>query len=138
MIPVLASLLLCAATTPRATAWPQRHTGNAIAVDPLGLGTWVVREELDSVQWVPVAGEQERVEVCNWPQQLVVDASGRVFVSCRGDGTVRVIDTGKPPRTIHVGGEPMPLALDASEKTLFVGLVDEPTVVEIDVATLEP
>src|SRR5688500_4129152 len=68
---------------------PGERRGAALAVDPLGRGTWVVDEEKDEVALVPVNGKEiQRVSAGAWPQQVVVESTGRAFVSARHAGEV--------------------------------------------------
>jgi cytochrome c peroxidase len=110
--------------------------GNAVAVDPLGRGTWVVDEDEDAVWLVPVSGEPQRFPVAKWPQRLVVDSQGRVFVSCREGGSVDMVDEALHVHSLPVGAEPLPLALDESAHTLYVGLFTEHALAAVDTQSL--
>jgi len=107
-------------------------TGGTVAEDPLGRGTWVVDEERDSVMLVGASGPPSVVAVGAWPEQLVVDPFGRVFVSCRGAGRVDVIDLELKVRSFAAGPEPRGLALDPAARTLYVGLVTASELVSLD------
>lgn len=108
------------------------RVGSTVAIDPLGRGTWVIDEERDSVVLVRASGQLSPVAVGAWPEQLVVDPSGRVFVSCRSAGRVDVIDSELKVRPMAVGAEPRGLALDDTARTLYVGLVTASELVAID------
>ncbi len=108
------------------------RVGGTVAVDPLGRGTWVIDEERDSVMLVDAAGQARSVSVGAWPEQLVVDPSGRVFVSCRGAGRVDLIDSELKVRSFEVGPEPRGLALDDDARRLYVGLVTARELVSLD------
>src|SRR5437763_267820 len=66
--------------------------GAPSAEDTLGRGTWLIDDENDEVLLVTPFGSSRRFRVGRWPQQLVVESSGRVFVSCRQEGRVDIID----------------------------------------------
>jgi mono/diheme cytochrome c family protein len=59
-----------------------------------------------------------------------------VFVSCRGSGTIQVIEPDLATRAIDVGAEPRALALDEAGRRLYVGLVTERALAAIDTDTL--
>ena len=109
--------------------------GGALAVDPLGRGTWVVDEDTDAVLLVPRVGTAKRFEVGRWPQQLVVDAKGRVFVSCRQDGWIARIDAHGIVR-LTLGGEPTPLYLDEAAGTVYVGTAFGQQLIAVDTEQL--
>src|SRR6185369_12684030 len=101
-LPMLAILFLvsvaarpiCREERPGACATPsERHTavGARGATDTLGRGAWLIDEENDEVLLAGPLGVLRRVKVGAWPEQLVVESSGRVFVACRQAGRVDVI-----------------------------------------------
>lgn len=104
--------------------------------DPLGRGTWVIDEENDEVALVLPTGTSRRFQVGRWPQQLVATSAGRVFVSCRQDGRVDVIEPDFAQAQVAVGDEPRALALDEVNHRLYVALVTEKAVVALDTRTL--
>jgi cytochrome c peroxidase len=106
--------------------------------DTLGRGTWLIDEENDEVALLTPFGSSRRFPVGKWPQQLIVESSGRVFVSCRQAGTLEVIDTDFARKSIDVGEEPRALALDEDGHRLYVGLVTAKTVLALDTKTLLP
>lgn len=117
---------------------PGRHTGSTVAVDPKGRGVWVVDEELDEIALVPPGREPRRIKVGAWPEQLVVDAGGRVFVSCRLSGEIAVVDPSSFAVTrIPVGDEVRGLALSRDERHLYAGLLLRRELLAMDTATLE-
>lgn len=118
------------------SAVPLVPRGSTIAVDPIGRGNWVVDEETDSVALIPAGGEPYRISVGAWPEQLVLEATGRLFVSCRQQGRVDVIAPDFTVQSIDVGVEPGPLFLDEANHRLFVGLVTARELVAIDTRSL--
>ena len=112
------------------------NVGSALAVDPLGRGTWVVDEEQNEVMLSSGEKDARRIVVGAWPQQLVVAPDGTVFVSCRERGTVAVIGTDFAVRSVEVGAEPRGLALGPGGGLLYVGLVTGRALVALDTATL--
>ncbi len=110
--------------------------GSSVAADPLGRGTWVVDAEQDTVWLVPARGPAKAHAVGRWPEQLVVAATGTVFVTCREESRLDVIDA---EATFHVElpGEPRGLALDEGRQRLWVGLVAARELVGIDTESLE-
>lgn len=120
------------------TAPPHRPSGARGATDTLGRGAWLIDEENDEVLLADALGVRRRVRVGAWPEQLVVDLSGRVFVSCRQAGRVDVISDDFRVESIPVGPEPRALALDGETGTLFVGTVTGRQLVSFDTRTLRP
>src|SRR4051812_44369670 len=112
--------------------------GAASMLDTLGRGTWVIDEENDEVALVTPFGSSRRFQVGRWPQQLVVERSGRVFVSCRQDGKIEVIDPDFRRHVLEVGEEPRSLALDEDAQRLYVALVTAKAVLAIDTRWLQP
>ena len=111
-------------------------TGGAVNVDPLCRGTWIIDEEWDEVSLVAPGGAVTRIPVGAWPEQLLVDRTGRVYVSAREEGIVTIIEPDFSVRAVLVGSEPRALALDDDANRLYVGLVTERAVVAIDTRTL--
>jgi cytochrome c peroxidase len=107
------------------------------AVDPLGRGSWLIDEENDEVLLVEPMQVLEHVKVGRWPEQLAVDARGRVFVTCREAGTLDVIDKDLHVRSIAIGPEPRALALDEPHGRVFVGTVTGHELVSLRLDTLE-
>jgi hypothetical protein len=93
---------------------------------------WVVDAENDEVLLVSDDGGRRRFAVGRWPEQLLVDRSGRVFVSCRGAGWLEIIDRGFERGITRVGPEPRSLALDSTTRRLYVGLVTTRTLAVVD------
>lgn len=110
--------------------------GRAVAVDPSGRGVWVVDDDAQAVVHLPEAGEPHVFPVGAWPRSLAVDASGRVFVTCRAAGTLVRLDGGRT-QTVELGGEPDALVLDDATHRLWVGLVGARSIVLLDSETLE-
>ncbi len=118
-------------------ALPVVPRGSTVAVDPLGRGSWVVDEETDAVLLIPRAGAIHRIEVGRWPERLVLDSRGRVFVSCRQAGEIDVIALDFSVRAIPVGAEPSALYLDEPRQRLFTGLITARELVSLDTASLQ-
>lgn len=115
-----------------------RAEGQRGAADTLGRGAWLIDEENDEVLLANEAGVQRRVKVGAWPEQLVVDSSGRVFVSCRQAGRIDVIGVDFRVASFPIGPEPRALALDEAAGRLYVATVTGRQLVSFDVNTLEP
>jgi cytochrome c peroxidase len=118
---------------------PGRHTGATVAVDPKGRGTWVVDEEMDEIALVPNDGRKpRRIKVGAWPELLVVDEDGRVFVSCRQAGEIAVVDPSSFAVTrIPVEDEVRGLALSRDERHLYAGLLLRRELLAVDTRTLQ-
>ncbi len=112
--------------------------GATSMLDTLGRGTWVIDEENDEVALVTPFGSSRRFHVGRWPQALVVESTGRVFVSCRQEGTVDVIDAAFGQARLEAGEEPRALALDETGQRLYVGLVTAKAVLALDTRLLQP
>lgn len=110
--------------------------GSTVAPDPLGRGTWVVDAEQDKVWLVPARGAPKAYAVGRWPEQLAVAATGTVFVTCREEGRVDVIDD-ESLFHVELPGEPRGLALDEAKNRLWVGLIATRELVGIDTSSLE-
>jgi cytochrome c peroxidase len=130
----IAAPLLYAPDLPPLPPLVAATSGQSLAADP-HRGMWVVDEETNQVVLVPAEGQDVRVPVHRWPQQLVVDSAGTVYVSCREGGTVDIVERDYTVSSIAVGAEPRALAFDEAAHRLYVGLVTESSVVAIDTAT---
>ncbi len=115
------------------------QNGARAQVDPLGRGVWVIDDENDEVLLVGVqatsqAGDPSvrRFSPGSWPEQLVVDPDGRVFVSARQSGQLFVIDPDLHTWVVPLAPEPKALALDLTRRRLYVGLVTAREVVALD------
>src|SRR5438552_522436 len=97
-------------------------TGATAAPDPLGRGAWLIDATEDAVLLVTPRAGVERFDGCRWPSQLVVDARGVAYVTCRETGDVMRLAPNAPPLTWPAGAEPAALALDARTRRLYVGL----------------
>lgn len=113
-------------------------SGSRGATDTLGRGAWLIDEENDEVLLAAAEGVTRRISVGAWPEQLVVDSGGRVFVTCRQAGRVDVIDTSFALTSIPIGPEPRALALDEAGHRLFVGTATGRELVSFDTRTLAP
>lgn len=130
LTPFLAVALLSASSASTARA-ELRPPGSTVAVDPLGRGTWVVDQERDEVALISSTADVRRYSVGAWPEQLAVADDGTVFVSCRQDGRIDVIN-GDTTRSIPVGAEPRAIVLDDAGENLYVALVTEHAVARVD------
>src|SRR5689334_10570169 len=108
----LAALPICHAWTGPSCRAEENHTaiGQRGATDTLGRGAWLIDEENDEVLLADERGVKRRVKVGAWPEQLLVDSSGRVFVSCRQAGRVDVIGEDFRVQSFPIGPEPRALA----------------------------
>lgn len=113
-----------------------KSQGNTVAHDPLARGTWVVDADANKVELIRPGLEPISFAVGRWPEQLVVDSKGVVYVSCRQDNRVVRIDTDFKLTSIPTGAEPSGLFLDEGGGKLWVGLVTEHALTLIDTATL--
>ncbi len=116
---------VCAAAPPR----PQQ--GSAVAVDLRSGATWVVDAERGALQRLGADGAAQELPVGAWPEQVVVDGSGRAWASVRGDGAVAVVEGGSR-LAVPLPGEPRGLLLDEARRRLYVGLVTAQEVVALD------
>jgi hypothetical protein len=131
--------VLPGAQHPSAASGAEALSGAAVAIDPLGRGTWIVDEENDEVLLLDSSsGARRSWAVGRWPEQVVVDRRGRAFVSVRQDGRITVIEPDGVLSAVEVGGEPAALALDAALGRLYVGLVTEKSVLTLDTERLAP
>ncbi len=138
---VLAATPICHAGEAQrcdAVGWTGRSAGARGATDTLGRGAWLIDEENDEVLLVSERGVERRVKVGAWPEQLVVESSGRVFVTCRQAGRVDVIGEDLRVESIPIGPEPRAIALDEGLGRLWVGTVTGRQLVAFDARTLEP
>ena len=99
----------------------------------------MVDADRDEVVLVPEGKEAKplRIAVGRWPQQLVVDATGRAYVACRQAGNVDVIAPDFTVRSLAVGAEPRSLALDPAASRLYVGLTTAQAIAVVDLERLQ-
>src|SRR4051812_40560738 len=105
---VLATLALgdrCAEARTGQLACGFEQVGSAVAAAPSGEGVWIADEERDEVTFVPKIASPVAHASCNWPERVVTTTDGRAFVSCRGSGTVAVLDATGFGAEIPVGFE---------------------------------
>ncbi|MFT3839939.1 MAG: hypothetical protein QM723_23330 [Myxococcaceae bacterium] len=114
-----------------------KSQGNTVAHDPLVRGTWVIDADANKVELIRPGMEPISIAVGRWPEQLVVDSKGVVYVSCRQDNRIVRIDTDFKVTSIPTGAEPSGLFLDEAAGKLWVGLVTERALTLIDTATLK-
>ncbi len=82
-----------------------------------------------------------RTVVGSGPSAMAVDPiSGRVFVACVGDATVRVLDanSGAPLRTVQLDAAPSALAVDARRGRVYVASAAAGTLSLLDAQTGAP
>jgi hypothetical protein len=111
-------------------AWKPR-AGATSAEDGQGR-IWMVDPDRDEV--VPFWDGAVRAGLAAgaWPQQLVIDDDGTLYVSARQDGAVVAIDTSQQRQIVPVGAEPSALVLDAANRRLYVGLLNDREVALVD------
>jgi hypothetical protein len=126
---VKAPLLFVPPPPPVPTTSPVR-VADSLAVD--WRGTWVVDEENDEVVLMKENGAHRAVKVGAWPQRLLIDGDGNVFVSCREAQRIDVIGRDFAVRSMPIDGEPRAMALDPRTNRLYVGLVTAHQLLALD------
>jgi hypothetical protein len=120
---------------------PAGQIGSGVATDSRRHGTWIADGERDELVFVDDdfpgdSGSARHVTVGSWPEQLVIDHTGRIFVTCRAAGRIDVVSATLSVQSIPVGPEPRAIALDEEAHTVYVGLVTPRELVSIDLGSL--
>ena len=99
-----------------------------VACDVAGRRLWTVNPDNDSLTRISLDGlaEEWEVAVCDDPRSLALTAGEVLWIACRDDDRLAVVDAGTgvavAPLTLPYGSAPMGLVYSVAEDAVFVSL----------------
>lgn len=113
--------------------------GGSVTIDPSGKRLFALDDDRGELVVLDASALTvlRRTKVCERPEQVAVGASGRAFVTCRGDGkVVSLSKTGEVRASVFLGGEPFGVALTPNGRSVLVTTVTKPRVVALSTTSL--